>query len=57
MKIEDYDCDLEVQRYFRNRWKTGTGEKALEKILEGIKNGSEIRGILDAYVLVTCPVF
>lgn len=37
MKIEDYDCDLEMQRFFRNRWKTKTGKIVLEQLLDGIK--------------------
>lgn len=51
MEIDDYHCDLEIQKFLRSRWTTRRGEEALKKILIGIKNSSEIRGILDDYIL------
>ncbi len=46
-----FQFDFETQRFIENRWETELGQKVLESIIEGIEDCSEIRGILDSYVL------
>jgi len=45
------EFDFRTQRFLKQRWETSTGKYVLEKIISGIKNSIEIRGILDRYVL------
>lgn len=48
---DGFKFDLETQRFIKNRWETDLGAAVLEEIVEGIKSSSEVRGILDRYVL------
>lgn len=43
--------DLRTQRFIRQRWETELGEEVRHKIIEGIRQGIDLRGILDPYVL------
>ncbi|HAT6937294.1 TPA: voltage-gated potassium channel [Legionella pneumophila] len=54
MGIDDFALDLETQRFLINRWETEEGKSVLKLVLERIKSCSEIRSILDDYVL-DCP--
>jgi hypothetical protein len=51
MEKDGFKFDLTTQRFLINRWETDEGEKVRQKIVEGLKASSEIRGILDSYVL------
>lgn len=51
MNKEGFEFDLVTQRFLKNRWETDLGRRVLEEVIEGIKNGVEVRAILDDYVL------
>jgi hypothetical protein len=51
LEKDGYKFDLTTQRFLINRWETDEGEKVRQKIVEGLRASSEIRGILDSYVL------
>ncbi|MFT6247226.1 MAG: hypothetical protein ACJAVU_003406 [Cognaticolwellia sp.] len=51
MDTEGFTFDLVTQRFLKNRWETELGKKVLEEVIDGVKNGVEVRAILDPYVL------
>lgn len=51
MDRQGFEFDLITQRFLENRWETELGELVLKEVLEGIKNGSDVRSCLDPYVL------
>jgi hypothetical protein len=51
MERDGFEFDLLTQRFIENRWETEIGKKVLEEVIDGIKNGVEVRAILDDYVL------
>ncbi|HBC3859247.1 TPA: pentapeptide repeat-containing protein [Vibrio parahaemolyticus] len=51
MDTEGFTFDLVTQRFIKNRWETDLGQRVLREVIDGIKNGVEIRAILDSYVL------
>ena len=51
MNRDGFEFDLVTQRFLRNRWETEVGQLVLKEIVEGIKSGTDVRGILDDYVL------
>ncbi len=46
-----WQFDLITQRFLEGRWNTPLGATVLARVIEGIKNMGDIRGILDDYVL------
>jgi len=48
---EGFKFDLETQRFIINRWETEIGKIVRDRVINGIKESLEIRGILDDYVL------
>tara|TARA_R110002012_G_C11532982_1_gene600686 strand:+ start:845 stop:1024 length:180 start_codon:yes stop_codon:yes gene_type:complete len=51
MDTEGFTFDLVTQRFIKNRWETDLGQRVLREVIDGVKNGVEIRAILDSYVL------
>lgn len=51
MDREGFTFDLVTQRFLINRWNTELGKRVLEDVLQGLKNGVDVRAILDDYVL------
>lgn len=51
MDKEGFKFDLETQRFIKERWNTPTGKQVRTNIIAGIKNSTELRAILDDYVL------
>ena len=49
MQKDGFEFDFETQRFLVNRWETGVGKRVLTEIVDGIKNGVELRAILDRY--------
>lgn len=51
MDRDGFTFDLVTQRFLKNRWNTELGQQVLKDVIEGLKNGVEVRAILDGYVL------
>ena len=51
MSREGFEFDLKTQRFLKNRWETELGKKVYKEVIAGVKNGVEVRAILDSYVL------
>ena len=50
---EGFQFDFETRRFIVNRWETKLGKKVRKRIIDGINSSSDIRGILDGYVLTS----
>lgn len=51
MSKDRHTFDIETRRFIEHRWETTVGEKVKKNVIEGIKEGVDIRFILDKYVL------
>lgn len=51
LEKDGFKFDMTTQRFLINRWETNLGEKVRQEIVEGLQESSEIRGILDSYLL------
>jgi hypothetical protein len=51
MDKEGFKFDLVTQRFIKERWNSKLGQIVRQEIIDGIKNSTELRAILDGYVL------
>jgi hypothetical protein len=51
LEKDGYKFDLKTQRFLKNRWETEIGRLVREQVINGLKNSTEVRAILDPYVL------
>ncbi len=51
MNRNAFTCDLVTQRFIKNRWDTEVGQAAFREVMDGLKNGTDLRQILEKYVL------
>lgn len=51
MNRDGFEFDLVTQRFLNNRWETELGQKVLQSVVDSLKRGGDVRGVLDKYVL------
>ncbi|OLU16982.1 voltage-gated potassium channel [Pseudomonas sp. PA1(2017)] len=51
MDKDGFKFDLQTQRFLVNRWDTEVGSRVRDEVLEGLKSSTDIRSVLDPYVL------
>lgn len=51
MHRDSFEFDLVTQRFLKNRWDTALGQTVFNATINALKNGDDIRTILDPYVL------